>query len=236
LTDAKPVIVALDFADPEQALSLAGRLDSSQCRVKVGKELFTRGGPAVVEALMNRGFDVFLDLKYHDIPNTVAKACQAAAELGIWMVNVHASGGRRMMEAAREALAQYRARPYLIAVTMLTSLADDELAEIGFTGSAADNAIRLAGLTQQCGLDGVVCSSREVVSMRERFGREFCLVTPGIRPGGYQADDQRRIMTPAEAIQAGSDYLVIGRPVTAAADPLAALKAIQIELQEVLSG
>ena len=173
----------------------------------------------VVESLMNQGFDVFLDLKYHDIPNTVAKACQAAAELGIWMVNVHASGGRRMMEAACEALALYRVRPRLIAVTILTSLADDELAEIGFVGSAADNAIRLAALAQECGLDGVVCSSREVASMRERCGRDFCLVTPGIRPRGYQADDQRRIMTPGQAIQAGSDYLVIGRPVTAAADP-----------------
>ena len=235
MTDPKPVIVALDFADPQQASALAERLDPAQCRVKVGKELFTRGGPAVVEALMQRGFDVFLDLKYHDIPNTVAKACQAAAELGIWMVNVHATGGRRMMEAAREALAQYSKRPYLIAVTILTSLADAELAEIGFTGSAADNAIRLAGLAQQCGLDGVVCSSQEVASMRDRFGQDFCLVTPGIRPSGYQADDQRRIMTPGQAIQAGSDYLVIGRPVTAAADPLAALNNIQMELQEVLS-
>ena len=235
MTDPKPVIVALDFADPRQASALAERLDPAQCRVKVGKELFTRGGPAVIEALMQRGFDVFLDLKYHDIPNTVAKACQAAAELGIWMVNVHATGGRRMMEAAREALAQYSERPYLIAVTILTSLADAELAEIGFTGSAADNAIRLAGLAQQCGLDGVVCSSQEVASMRDRFGQDFCLVTPGIRPSGYQADDQRRIMTPGQAIQAGSDYLVIGRPVTAAADPLAALNNIQMELREVLS-
>ena len=235
MTDPKPVIVALDFADPQQASALAERLDPAQCRVKVGKELFTRGGPVVIEALMQRGFDVFLDLKYHDIPNTVAKACQAAAELGIWMVNVHATGGRRMMEAAREALAQYSERPYLIAVTILTSLADAELAEIGFTGSAADNAIRLAGLAQQCGLDGVVCSSQEVASMRDRFGQDFCLVTPGIRPSGYQADDQRRIMTPGQAIQAGSDYLVIGRPVTAAADPLAALNNIQTELREVLS-
>lgn len=235
MTDIKPIIVALDFADPQQALTLADQLDPGQCRVKVGKELFTRGGPVVVESLMNRGFDVFLDLKYHDIPNTVAKACQAAAELGIWMVNVHASGGRRMMEAARESLELYRVRPHLIAVTILTSLADEELAEIGFAGSAADNAIRLAGLARQCGLDGVVCSSREVTSMRDRFGRDFCLVTPGIRPGGHQTDDQRRIMTPGQAILAGSDYLVIGRPITAAADPLMALTTIQAEVQEVLS-
>lgn len=235
MTDAKVVIVALDFADPRQALALAERLDPAQCRVKVGKELFTRGGPAVVEALIKAGFDVFLDLKYHDIPNTVAGACRAASDLGVWMVNVHACGGRRMMEAAREALANHRTRPQLIAVTILTSLADAELAEIGFAGSAADNAVRLAALTQQCGLDGVVCSSREVTTMRDHFGQDFCLVTPGIRPGGdARSDDQRRTMTPAQAIQAGSDYLVIGRPITAAAEPLAALNAIQQELREVL--
>jgi orotidine-5'-phosphate decarboxylase len=236
MTDSKAVIVALDFADAQQALTLAGQLDPEQCRLKVGKELFTRSGPVLVEALINLGFDVFLDLKFHDIPNTVARACQAAADLGVWMVNVHAAGGRRMMVAAREALASYAQPPQLIAVTVLTSLADEELAEIGFSGSAADNAVRLAGLVQQCGLDGVVCSSREVGAMRERFGPGFRLVTPGIRPSGSQADDQRRIMTPRQAIEAGADYLVIGRPITAAADPLAALQAIQTEVRDALSG
>jgi len=227
MTDTKRIIVALDFASAEQALDLAKQLDPSQCRVKVGKELFTRSGPGLVEGLMALGFDVFLDLKFHDIPNTVARACQAAAELGVWMVNVHAAGGRRMMDAAREAVARVNNPPLLIAVTILTSLADDELAEIGFVGSASDNALRLAQLAQQCGLDGIVCSSQEVTVMRENLAPGFCLVTPGIRPAGSQQDDQRRIMTPDEALKAGSDYLVIGRPITAAADPLKALQDIQ---------
>lgn len=223
----KGIIVALDYSAPEPALSLADQLDPGQCRLKVGKELFTRSGPLLVDSLMKKGFEVFLDLKFHDIPNTVARACQAAADLGVWMVNVHASGGRRMLEAARESLAGYDRPPLLIAVTILTSLSDDELAEVGFAGSAADNALRLAQLARQCGLDGVVCSSREVSLMREHLGPDFRLVTPGIRPAGSQQDDQRRVMTPAEALKAGSNYLVIGRPITAAPDPLQALAEIQ---------
>jgi len=230
MADMNRIIVALDFATAEQALALARRLDPARCRLKVGKELFTRSGPGLVEALMKQGFDVFLDLKFHDIPNTVARACQVAASLGVWMVNVHASGGRRMLEAARESLVNLSRPPLLIAVTILTSLDDNELAEIGFNGSAADNALRLAQLTQQCGLDGVVCSSKEVASMREHLVEDFCLVTPGIRPAGSQQDDQRRIMTPNDALQAGSDYLVIGRPITAAADPLQALADIQASI------
>ena len=230
MKDLNRVIVALDFSTAEQALALARQLDPGNCRLKVGKELFTRSGPALIEALMALGFDVFLDLKFHDIPNTVARACQAAAALGVWMVNVHASGGRRMLDAARESLVDFESPPLLIAVTILTSLDDAELAEIGFNGSAADNALRLALLSQQCGLDGIVCSSKEVATMREHLSADFCLVTPGIRPAGSQQDDQRRIMTPYDALQAGSDYLVIGRPITAVAEPIQALADIQASI------
>jgi len=228
----KPIIVALDFSEAAPALALAGQLDPQHCRLKVGKELFTSCGPSLVEALMKQGFEVFLDLKFHDIPNTVARACHTAAALGVWMVNVHASGGR-MLEAARESLSTFTRPPLLIAVTILTSLGDDELAEIGFAGNAADNAIRLAQLSQQCGIDGVVCSSYEVSLMRQRLAPGFCLVTPGIRPVGSQQDDQRRVMTPKKALQAGSDYLVIGRPITAAADPLQALADIEASIVKI---
>jgi orotidine-5'-phosphate decarboxylase len=232
MSDNNRIIVALDYAEAASALKLARQLDPTQCRLKVGKELFTRSGPDLVQALMNQDFEVFLDLKFHDIPNTVAKACQAAADLGVWMVNVHASGGRRMLEAACEAISHVSNPPLLIAVTILTSLGDDELSEIGFSGTAADNALRLARLTEQAGLDGIVCSSQEVSLMREHLAKEFCLVTPGIRPAGSQQDDQRRVMTPSEALQAGSDYLVIGRPITAAADPLQALADIQASIKK----
>ena len=235
MIDQKRVIVALDYADGASALTLARQLNPDQCRLKIGKELFTRAGPDLVRAVQELGYDVFLDLKFHDIPNTVARACAAAAELGVWMVNVHASGGRRMMEAAKEAVDTGSGqRPLLIAVTILTSLADSELAEIGFSGTAAQNALRLAGLAQQCGLDGVVCSSHEVEDIRNELGQGFSLVTPGIRPASSQADDQRRIMTPGQAIQAGSDQLVIGRPITAAENPGLALEAIQTEILGVL--
>ena len=225
-----PIIVALDFADEASALALVERLDPGLCRLKVGKEMFTRLGPAFVERLMKRGFDVFLDLKFHDIPNTVARACAAAAGLGVWMLNVHASGGRRMMEAAREALDGFAQRPLLIGVTILTSLSAEELSEIGFTGSPEENVRRLAALAQQSGLDGVVCSPREAAALRSERGDDFLLVTPGVRPAGADIGDQRRVMTPADAMRAGASYLVIGRPITAAADPLAALREISSEL------
>ncbi|MCC6301463.1 MAG: orotidine-5'-phosphate decarboxylase [Gammaproteobacteria bacterium] len=228
--DAKRIIVALDYPEPARALEMADRLDGALCRVKVGKELFTRAGPGLVEQLNARGLEVFLDLKFHDIPNTVAAACAAAAELGVWMVNVHAQGGRRMLEAARESLVRFTSRPRLIAVTVLTSLDDAELREIGFQDSAERLVERLAALTAEAGLDGVVCSAREAAVLRGRHGAGFTLVTPGIRPDGGAQDDQRRVMTPAEAIHAGSDYLVIGRPITGAADPVAALQAIQAEI------
>ena len=176
------------------------------------------------------GFDVFLDLKFHDIPNTVARACKVAADMGVWMLNVHALGGRNMLLAAREALEGTENRPLLIAVTILTSMGQQDLTEIGLTGNPEDNVLRLASLTKDAGLDGVVCSSREVTSLRQVQGKAFTLVTPGIRPAGSEAGDQKRIMTPTDAIQAGSDYLVIGRPITQASDPVQTLKTINTEI------
>ncbi|HHH35965.1 MAG TPA: orotidine-5'-phosphate decarboxylase [Gammaproteobacteria bacterium] len=225
-----PVIVALDFPDQPSALSLVERLEPSLCRLKVGKELFTRLGPAFVEKLVGKGFDVFLDLKFHDIPNTVAAACDAAADLGVWMMNVHASGGRRMMEAARERLEGKSHRPRLIAVTILTSLGEDDIREIGFSGSPAENVLRLAALARSSGLDGVVCSPLEAAVIRDQAGSDFLLVTPGVRPATASLDDQKRVMTPADAMAAGSSYLVIGRPVTAAEDPLKALEDINASI------
>ena len=225
------VIVALDFPAADPALRLLDALDPARCRVKIGKELFTRAGPALVERVRGLGFEVFLDLKYHDIPNTVAAACAAAADLGVWMLNVHASGGRRMLTAARERLETAAQRPLLIAVTILTSLDAAELAEIGFRGTPAENVTRLAGLARDCGLDGVVCSPREAAGLRTSFGGDFRLVTPGVRPRGAALGDQRRVTTPAEALAAGAHYLVIGRPITAAPDPAVALDDIIDELE-----
>ena len=225
------IIVALDFADAASALALVGQLDPTLCRLKVGKELFTVAGPDLVRTLVARGFEVFLDLKFHDIPNTVAAACRVAASLGVWMMNVHASGGRRMMEAAREALADLPHPPLLIAVTVLTSMSAEDLGEVGISAAPADQVLRLARLTHACKLDGVVCSAHEAAMLRAELGAGFRLVTPGIRPAGTEAGDQRRVMTPAEALRAGATDLVIGRPVTAAADPLAALKQIQSDIQ-----
>ncbi len=230
LDDLPRIIVALDLPDPDAALELAGRLDPSRCRVKVGKELFTRGGPGVVGGLRRRGLEVFLDLKFHDIPNTVAGACRAAADLDVWMVNVHASGGRWMMEAAREALAASSPRPLLTAVTVLTSLDDEDLAEAGFSGTLQDSVLRLARLAENAGLDGVVCSPLELEPLGRVVGDEFLRVTPGIRPADSARGDQKRVMTPAEAISCGAHYLVIGRPITAAPDPAAALAAIAEEI------
>ncbi|ROR35100.1 orotidine-5'-phosphate decarboxylase [Inmirania thermothiophila] len=227
------IIVALDVAGAEQALALAGRLDPALCRVKVGKELFTRCGPGVVEALQRAGHEVFLDLKFHDIPNTVAGAVRAAAALGVWMVNVHALGGRRMMEAAREAAERAGGRrPLLTAVTVLTSMEAADLAEVGIGGSPAEAAMRLARLAQASGLDGVVCSPREAASLRRALGAGFLLVTPGVRPAGSGRGDQRRVATPAEAVRAGADHLVVGRPVTQADDPDRALRTIASEIAD----
>ena len=233
--DSKRVIVPLDFPDAARALAMAARLDPALCRVKVGKELFVSEGPSIVHRLHESGFEVFLDLKFHDIPNTVAGACRAAARLGVWMVNVHATGGEAMLKAAREAVASAARPPLLIAVTVLTSLTDAELSAVGLAGSAADNVDRLAALTARCGLDGVVCSPLEARALKARHGDAFKLVTPGIRLPDSPADDQRRVLTPAEAVREGADYLVVGRPITHAADPVAALRAIGAQLSEAQS-
>jgi orotidine-5'-phosphate decarboxylase len=226
-----PLIVALDYPDGKQAEAMAAQLDPALCRVKVGKELFTRAGPPVVTALVQRGFDVFLDLKFHDIPNTVAAAVAAAAELGVWMVNVHASGGPTMMAAARSALAPLGAQaPLLIAVTVLTSMDAEQLAAIGIDVPPAQHVARLAQLARDNGMDGVVCSAEETALLRQQLGADFALVTPGIRPEGAARNDQNRIATPASALAAGSDYLVIGRPITRSVDPLQALQDIIREI------
>jgi orotidine-5'-phosphate decarboxylase len=232
MTNESPrVIVALDFADPTRALALADRLDPKACGVKVGNELFVSAGPDPVRRLVARGFNVFLDLKFHDIPNTVAQACAAATRLGVWMLDVHAAGGRAMLHAAREAIdaAAREAsvqRPLLIAVTVLTSLDDDALREIGVDRDTRTQALQLAQLAKDCAFDGVVCSALEAPAMCAALGRDFALVTPGIRPAGAAANDQARIVTPEEAARNGASYLVVGRPITAASDPFAALAAI----------
>lgn len=229
MTDPK-IIVALDFPDENSALQLVDKLDSKLCRLKVGKEMFTQLGPVFIEKLQSRDFQVFLDLKYHDIPNTVAKACSVAADLGVWMLNVHALGGRRMMEAAADGVANKTNKPHLIAVTILTSMSDEDLQEMGINYTASEMAIKLASMARASGLDGVVCSAQEASSLRKNVGDEFLLVTPGIRPEGSGNDDQRRIMSPSEAISAGSSYLVIGRPITQAEDPVGILSTINSEI------
>ena len=225
------IIVACDFPTAVQALALIDRLDPARCRIKIGKELFTAAGPDLVRAVQGRGFGVFLDLKFHDIPATVAGACAAAAELGVWMLNVHAAGGGRMLAAARAALPDLGPRPLLIAVTVLTSMSEPDLAQIGVTGATlADQVLKLAQLAASAGLDGVVCSARESALLRQRFGPDYLLVTPGIRAPGQAADDQHRTATPAQAMRDGSSYLVIGRPITQAPDPLQALAAMESDL------
>lgn len=221
-----PIIVALDSATAAEALALAARLSPDLCRVKVGKELFTASGPAVVEALQKLGFEVFLDLKFHDIPNTVAAACRVAASLGVWMVDVHVAGGPAMLEAARRAVDSVARPPLLLGITVLTSLAEADLAAIGLTGPLPLAVERLARLAVQHGLDGVVCSAVEAPVLRAALGSRPVLVTPGIRPPGSAVDDQVRIVTPAQALAQGSTYLVIGRPITQAAQPEVALHSI----------
>jgi len=225
------IIVALDFPEPQPALAFASRLNPSMCRLKVGFELFTRSGPSIVERLVERGFDVFLDLKFHDIPSTVAKACVAAAKLGVWMLNVHTMGGGRMLTAAHDALMTTGTkRPLLIGVTVLTSHENNDLAEIGIPSGADAQVARLARLARDNGLDGVVCSAQEAAQLRQSFGKEFCLVTPGIRPAGGAHGDQVRVVTPGMAIRYGADYLVIGRPITQASDPVAMIDSINQEI------
>jgi orotidine-5'-phosphate decarboxylase len=228
------IIVALDFAEPELALKLIRDLDPKRCRLKVGKELFTRAGPPMVEKMIATGFDVFLDLKFHDIPNTVGAACAAAAAMGVWMINVHAQGGKAMMRAAREQVDTSAHQPLLIAVTLLTSMSQNDLDDLGVSGSPQDVVLRLAKLAASAGMDGVVCSPQEVAMLRAELRRDFLLVTPGIRPAGADAGDQARVATPAAAIASGSDYLVIGRPITRAENPMQALAAIEAEISPTI--
>ena len=225
------IIVALDYEKEAEALALVDQIDPSLCRLKVGKEMFTTLGINFVKQLHQRNFDVFLDLKYHDIPNTVARAVRSAADLGVWMVDLHASGGLRMMEEAKRILEPYgKDAPLLIAVTVLTSMEDLDLLQIGINASPMEQVLRLAHLTQRAGLDGVVCSPQEVKILRNACGEDFKLVTPGIRPIGADFGDQRRVMTPTAAIRAGSDYLVIGRPITKADNPAAVLRSINASI------
>jgi orotidine-5'-phosphate decarboxylase len=231
-----PVIVALDFPGAAAAMEFSRRLDPMRCRVKVGKELFTAAGPGLVEALQRQGFDVFLDLKFHDIPNTVVGACRAATALGIWMLNVHALGGRTMMRAARDALEGAARRPLLTAVTILTSLSASDLPEVGLSGTPEENVVRLATLARNAGLDGVVCSAQEASALRSALGDDVVLVTPGIRMADEATGDQSRVVTPRAAIAAGADYLVVGRPVTRAPDPNDALTRILQDITHVRPG
>jgi orotidine-5'-phosphate decarboxylase len=227
--DNKRIIVALDVADAGAALALAARLDPKLCRVKIGKELFVAAGPALVAKVHERGFEIFLDLKFHDIPSTVAGACRAAARLGVWMMNVHASGGEAMLRAAREAVDSVSRPPLLIAVTILTSLSEADLERVGYSGSLIENVERLARLARASGLDGVVCSAQEAPLIRNATGEDFLLVTPGIRLNDVR-DDQARVVTPVEAVRLGADYLVIGRSITQAPDPAAMLEEIRQSL------
>lgn len=231
---SKRIIVALDFENADLTRALLDQLDPKLCRVKIGKELFTACGPQLVKQVINLGFDVFLDLKFHDIPTTVVRAVQAAANLGVWMINVHASGGKAMMQQSREALTQFgEQRPLLVAVTVLTSMADDDLIEIGVSASAEEQVRKLALLTQDAGLDGVVCSAAETSMLRSLMGANFCLVTPGIRRPEDVSGDQKRVVGPAEALRNGSDYLVVGRPITRAPAPAEALKSFNLALASV---
>ncbi|TRX56636.1 orotidine-5'-phosphate decarboxylase [Thalassomonas sp. M1454] len=226
MADAK-VVVALDFAKQADAFSFVDKIQPQDCKLKVGKEMFTHFGPEFVTSLVNRGFDVFLDLKFHDIPNTVAKAVSAAADLGVWMVNVHASGGSKMMSQAKLALDSYgKDAPLLIAVTVLTSMSQEDLIELGINATPEQQVMNLAKLTKQSGLDGVVCSAQEAAMLKSTLGQDFKLVTPGIRPVGAAVDDQKRIMTPPQAIDLGVDYLVIGRPITKSDNPHQVLQDI----------
>ena len=235
LTDQNRIIVALDYADKRDALALVDKLDPDQCRLKVGKEMFTHFGPEFIKELQWSSFEIFLDLKFHDIPNTVAKACKAAADLGVWMINCHASGGLAMMTKAKEALDSYgEEAPLFTAVTVLTSMTEDDLRQTGITMSVAERVKLLASLSKESGLDGIVCSALEANDLRQHLGDDFLLVTPGIRPVNSAQDDQKRIMTPANAIGSGSSYLVIGRPITQADDPMKSLSEISQSIASLL--
>ena len=236
LADSRRLIVALDFDNITAALGLVEKLDPQHCRLKVGKEMFTHFGPDFVRQLQQRGFEIFLDLKFHDIPNTVAKACAAAADLGVWMINCHATGGPAMLTAAKQAIEPLgKDAPLLTAVTVLTSMNEEQMIATGVNMSIADRVVLLAKLSEGCGLDGIVCSAQEAKQLRQEISPEFLLVTPGIRPPGAAANDQQRIMTPDNALADGASYLVIGRPITQAADPLKSLYEISESIESALT-
>lgn len=224
------IIVALDFNDINEIRKFISGINPDECRLKIGKELFTCYGPEVVREVQNAGFEVFLDLKFHDIPNTVYKAIKAAAHLGVWMVNVHASGGREMLLAARKAIEESDNKPLLIAVTILTSLGEEAVKEIGFSRDLTEQTLHLAKLAYDCGIDGVVCSAWEAQVIKDKTSCQFLTVTPGIRLSDSKTDDQTRIMTPPMAIKNGVDYLVIGRPITQSQNPLQTLRDINRNL------
>jgi len=224
------LIVALDFQTTEKALDFIKPLSPEMCKLKVGFELFVAAGPDFVRRIIDMGFDVFLDLKFHDIPNTVAAACQSAAKLGVWMMNVHASGGDRMMLAAKQALQEIDSPAKLIAVTVLTSMDDSQLAATNVQVSPQDQVKHLAQLAKQSSLDGVVCSAQEAKLLRSILGDDFLLVTPGIRPAGSEQGDQRRIMTPADANAAGVSFIVVGRPITQSDNPVAVIEQINRDM------
>lgn len=229
MADSK-VIVALDYADAASTLNLVNQLDPALCKLKVGKELFTAAGPQLVEKLIAKNFQVFLDLKFHDIPNTVKNACEAASNLGVWMLNVHASGGSAMMQAALEGVNKSKHQPYLIAVTVLTSMTQASLNEVGIETSVENHVLKLAKLTENAGLHGVVCSALEAQLLKKHLKNDFLLITPGIRPASASLDDQSRVLTPRQALQMGANYLVIGRPITQASSPKQALLDILEEI------
>ena len=222
------IIIPLDL-DYANAIKLAKELDPKICRLKIGSQLFTSSGPKIVKEFSNLGFDIFLDLKFHDIPNTVYEAVKSSADLGVWMVNVHASGGREMLDAAKKALDGYKNPPLLIGVTLLTSLSEESLIDIGLT-SLPEQVLRLASLAKEVGLNGVVCAPSDITSIKNKFGKEFLTVTPGIRPSKSNLNDQRRVATPSEAIKSGSDFIVIGRPITESKNPCSALERIHKEI------
>jgi len=229
------IIVSLDFPEMKMAVNFAKKIDPERCRLKIGKQLFTNSGPLIVELLTDAGFEIFLDLKFHDIPNTVASACQSAAKLGVWMINVHAIGGKLMLEAAREAIDRESHQPMLMAVTLLTSISKNDLSRIGIQLSIKEIVYLLTMDSLESGFDGVICSAQESHVLRDRIDKDFCLVTPGIRPSGFDKHDQSRIVTPKDAILAGSNYLVIGRPITQAKEPLKTLESIELEINKAIA-
>lgn len=236
MQDNNQIIIALDMSDQRKVLSFVKDLDPEQCRLKIGKELFTLYGPKLVKKLQKRGFEIFLDLKFHDIPNTVYKAVRAACQLNVWMLTIHAAGGSEMLRAARKAVDESEHKPILVAVTVLTSLYDDDLSEQGIQRSTDEQVLRLASLAQECGLDGVVCSAAEAASIRRLLSKNFILVTPGIRSAGDDSQDQKRVVTPSDAISAGSNFLVIGRPITQARKPVEKLQQILNEISGTSPG